>query len=56
MRYLGKIESPQDFATKEYVDAKVESSGGTSIDTELLEAYMPMSRDFSDDFNNDFAR
>ncbi len=32
------------------------SSGGTSIDPELLEAYMPMSRDFSDDFNNDFAR
>ena len=31
-------------------------SGGGSIDPELLEGYMPMSRDFSDDFNNDFAR
>ena len=31
-------------------------SGGGSIDLELLETYMPLSRDFSDDFNNDFAR
>lgn len=31
------------------------SSGG-SIDPELLEAYIPLSRDFSEDFNNDFAR
>lgn len=30
--------------------------GGGSIDPELLEAYMPMSRDFSDDFNSSFAR
>ena len=26
------------------------------VDPELLEGLMPMSRDFSDDFNNDFAR
>lgn len=32
------------------------SGGGGSIDPELLEACMPLSRDFSDDFNNDFAR
>lgn len=30
--------------------------GGGSIDPELLEGYMPMTRDFSDDFNNDYAR
>lgn len=30
--------------------------GGGSIDTELLEGYMPMMREFSDDFNNDFTR
>lgn len=30
-------------------------SGG-SIDPELLERFIPLSRDFSDDFNNDFAR
>lgn len=30
--------------------------GGGSIDPELLEAYMPMSRDFNDDFNDSFAR
>lgn len=29
---------------------------GGSIDPELLEGYIPLSRDFSDDFNNDFAR
>ena len=32
------------------------SGSGESIDSELLEAYIPLSRDFSDDFNNDFAR
>lgn len=30
--------------------------GGGSIDPELLEGYMPMMREFSDDFNNDFTR
>lgn len=29
---------------------------GAEIDPELLEAFIPLSRDFSDDFNNDFAR
>lgn len=27
-----------------------------SINTELLEAFIPLPRDFSNDFNNDFAR
>ena len=27
-----------------------------SINPELLEAFIPLSRDFSNDFNNDFAR
>ena len=31
-------------------------SGGGSTDPELLEAYIPIQRQFSDDFNNDFAR
>lgn len=30
--------------------------GGGSIDPELLEGYLPMMREFSDDFNNDFSR
>lgn len=30
--------------------------GGGSIDPALLEGYLPMTRDYSDDFNNDFAR
>ena len=31
-------------------------NGSGSIDPELLEGFIPLSRDFSDDFNNDFAR
>lgn len=30
--------------------------GGGNIDPELLEGFIPLSRDFSDDFNNDFSR
>lgn len=30
--------------------------GGGSIDPELLEGFIPLSRDFSDDFNDDFSR
>ena len=30
--------------------------GGGSIDPELLEGYMPMIREFSDEFNDDFTR
>lgn len=32
------------------------SEGGASIDPEILEGYMPLMREFSDDFNNDFTR
>lgn len=32
------------------------SGGGGSIGPALLEGYMPMMREFSDDFNNDFSR
>lgn len=34
----------------------VGGGGGGSVDPELLEGFIPLSRDFSDDFNNDFAR
>lgn len=34
----------------------IQENGGSSIDPELLEGYVSLSRDFSDDFNNDFAR
>lgn len=34
----------------------VGGGGGGNIDPELLEGFIPLSRDFSDDFNNDFAR
>lgn len=40
--------------TGEMIHEETLSSGG--VDPELLEGLMPMSRDFSDDFNNDFAR
>lgn len=32
------------------------ASTGSSVDPESLEGFIPMNRDFSDDFNNDFAR
>lgn len=32
------------------------NGGGGSIDPELLEDFIPLQRQFSDDFNNDFAR
>lgn len=31
-------------------------SGGGNIDPELLEGYMPLSREFSNEFSDDFAR
>lgn len=34
----------------------IPGGGGGSIDPELLEGYLPMMREFSDDFNNDFTR
>ena len=37
-------------------DIEIISSGGGSIDPEILEAYLPMMREFSDDFNNDLTR
>ena len=33
-----------------------EGGGGGSIDPDVLDAYTPLIRDFSDDFNNDFTR
>ena len=35
---------------------KGQGGGGGSIDPETIEGFIPLSRDFSDDFNNDFAR
>lgn len=35
---------------------KLAASTGSSVDSEELEAFCLISRDFSDDFNNDFAR
>ena len=34
----------------------VGEGGSGNIDPEILEGYMPMMREFSDDFNNDFSR
>lgn len=31
-------------------------SSSENIDMEILEGFMPITRDFSDDFNNDFER
>jgi len=43
------------YTTQQWVEAQGYLKEN-DIDLELLEGYMPMSRDFSDDFNNDFAR
>lgn len=42
--------------TEESWEIILRGSGGGNIDPELLEGFIPLSRDFSDDFNNDFAR
>lgn len=40
----------------EEILANIGTTGGGSIDPEMIEGFIPLSRDFSDDFNNDFAR
>lgn len=34
----------------------IQGSQGGSVDPELLEGFIPLMREFSDDFNNDFSR
>lgn len=46
---------PSDYVITDKIDI-TPTGGGGNIDPELLEAYMPMAREFSDDFNNDFSR
>lgn len=50
-----RVEFNADYTMKEAVDI-TPAGGGGSIDPELLEGYLPMMREFSDDFNNDFSR
>ena len=51
---MGKLRQSTE-KIQELLDL-VEQGGGGSVDPELLEGYIPMAREFSDDFNNDFAR
>lgn len=54
---MGKLRQSTE-KIQELLD-KVEQgggSGGGSVDPELLEGFIPLQRQFSDDFNNDFAR
>jgi hypothetical protein len=56
---LGMEYLPKGLATEDYVNekiAEIEISGGGSIDPETIEGFIPLSREFSDDFNNDFSR
>lgn len=50
-----EVEDLEDgeYATKGYVDNAISN---IEIPSEVLEGFIPLSRDFSDDFNNDFAR
>ena len=57
--YAEGVANDAEAAAKQYTDAKIAQiggGGGGSIDPALLEGYMPMMREFSDDFNDDFAR
>lgn len=57
--YVEQQATDVEKAAKKYTDEKIAqigSGGGGNIDPELLEGYMPMMREFSDDFNNDFSR
>ena len=50
-----RVEFNADYTIKEIIDI-TPAGGGGSIDPELVEGYLPLTRDYSDDFNNDFAR
>lgn len=57
--YAEGVANDAESAAKRYTDEKIAQiggGGGGSIDPTLLEGYMPMMREFSDDFNDDFAR
>lgn len=57
--YAEGVANDAEAAAKQYTDEKIAQiggGGGGSIDPALLEGYMPMMREFSDDFNDDFAR
>jgi hypothetical protein len=34
----------------------IQNNGGEPIDPETIEGFIPLMREFSDDFNNDFSR
>ena len=57
-REMGKLRQSTE-KIQELLDI-VEQGGGTggggSVDPELLEGFIPLQRQFSDDYNNDFAR
>ena len=57
--YAEGVANDAEAAAKKYTDEKIAQiggGGGGSIDPALLEGYIPMMREFSDDFNDDFAR
>ena len=49
-----RVEFNADYTINKTID--ITPAGGGGIDPEILEGYMPMMREFSDDFNNDFTR
>lgn len=51
-----RVEFNADYTINKTTDITPAGGGGGSIDPELLEGYLPMMREFSDDFNNDFTR
>lgn len=54
--YNSKYTGAEVEALLDQVAAGGGGSGGGSVDPEILEGFIPLQRQFSDDFNNDFAR
>ena len=55
--YFLPAKAPSTASDSQILATKADvNQGGGSIDPALLEGYMPMMREFSDDFNNDFSR
>lgn len=55
-RYRVTFDPDNLYSIIDKIDITPTGGGGGSIDPELLEGYLPMMREFSDDFNNDFSR
>lgn len=54
--YAEEVANAAEESAKRYTDEKISQGGGGTIDPETIEGFVPLMREFSDDFNNDFSR